>query len=186
MSEDVEQLRGRIAELEESNAKLKNRIPPSTTVVAGRSVVYVVAGLLVTAFVAALGLWVLAKRTATQRSQAVATKPAPKRVDAAGRAVSHGIDACLEDRSVAIPSMITVRVKLSPSGTLGLLDAKIVPPDEVVGPCLRQIPATAKVPPGEEGSGDVEVRYEISSENVGERTTKIVWAQKDTPPSFKY
>lgn len=186
MSEDVEQLKARILELEQRNADLKLQIPPSTTVVSGRIVVYIVAGLLITAFGTALTLWSMAKRTATERARAVAAKPAPKRVDSAARAVAHGIDACLEDRAVALPTTITLRVKLSPTGTLGLLDAKILPPDDAVGPCLRQIPSAAKVSPGDEGSGDVEVRYELSTEIVGERTTKITWAQKDIPPSFKY
>ena len=189
MSDDPEALRARVAELEERCRSLELRVPGDTPRTSGRFIVRLIGGLLLLSFATALLLWTAAKRTSAARAEVAShvPKPAATRIDAVGRAVAHGIDGCVDEKPVAVPSVILVRVKLSPTGALGILNTTADPADDTLGACLRKIPQAVHVAAaGGDGAADVEVRYELSREADGARSTKITWAQRETAPAFTY
>lgn len=189
MSDDETALRARVVELEERCRSLELRVPAEATRTSGRFIVRLIGGLLVLSFVTALLLWTAAKRDSAARAAAAANVPRPSvtRVDAVGRAVVHGIDACVDERPIAVPSTIVVRVKLTPTGALGVLDTTATPSDDDLGACLRKIPASVQIAAAPaEGAADVEVRYAVTREADGARATTITWARREGAPAFKY
>lgn len=171
---EEDRLRARVAELEQ---RLGDIPPPG---VPGKRVMLFFGGMFVVAFAAALSLWGLAKRTAAVRNARVAA-PTMSRVDAAGHAMARAVAECVGERSPASPITVRARVKLTPAGTLGILDASSEPPDAEIIPCVRRSPANVHVPAGEDGAGDVEITYAIGTAEGGERFTRTTWALR--PPT---
>lgn len=176
-------LQARVTELEDQNAELRRKLKlygPSTERLPGSRVVLVFFGLISLSMVLAAGLWFSGRKTARERAARPAPAVTPGRVDEAGRALIRGLHGCLVETRIDEPVDIRLEARLTPAGTIGLVDATIKPSNEQFVPCVRRTPAGVKVDPqapeaGSQGAPTLEVRYLVEHPQEGTYQARWSW-----------
>lgn len=177
----VDDLQARIDDLEASNAELRRELKlyaPPTDRQPGSRVMLVFFALISLSFVAAGGLWTLGRRTARARALHAPAAPAAARVDQAGWSVVQGLHRCLAETALADEVDVRIEARLTPAGTLGLVEATARPKNDRFVPCVRQVPGAVKLEvDGSSGAPLIEVRYGVERPQEGTYQARWSWRQ---------
>jgi len=181
------ELQARVDELEAQNAELRRKLErymPPTGGLPGSRVLLVFFGLIALSMALAAGLWVSGRKTAKERAQRALAAAAPERVDEAGWALVRGLHGCLSEVRADEAVDVRLEARLTPSGTVGLIEATARPNNERFVPCVRRVPAGVKVAAEPEASAGkqapkLEVRYLI--EQTQEGTYQSRWSWRPLP-----
>ncbi len=179
----VDEMQERIDALEASNAELRRQVKlygPPTDRQPGSRVVLVFFGLISLSMLVALGLWNMGRRTARERALRAPTAPTAARVDQAGWSVVQGLHRCLADTQLSDEVDVRIEARLTPAGTLGLVEASAKPKNDRFVPCVRQVTGAIKLEPDSStGAPIIEVRYLV--ERPQESTYQARWSWRQIP-----
>lgn len=174
-------LHARVTELEARNEELQRQIKlyaPSTSRLPGNRVVLVFFSLILLSMTVASTLWFSGRKAAQERRVAATQVVPDSRLDEAGWAVVREIHKCLAETSSNDTIDLRLEVRLTPAGTLGLVDSSIKPNNERFVPCIRRIPADIKLVPQEGSSApSLEVRYLVEHSQEGTYQARWSWRQ---------
>jgi len=177
-----ESLQARVTELEASNAELRRQLKlyaPPTDRLPGSRVVPLFFGLIALSVLLAWGLWTAGKKTSRERAMRVAPAPVAARVDQAGWALVQGIHGCMAELTPSDEVDIRLETRMTPAGTLGLIEAAVKPVSERFVPCVRRVPGGVKIE-GEAGTAapTIEVRYVMERPQDGSYQARWSWTQR--------
>lgn len=174
-------LEARVTELEAKNEELQRQLKlyaPSTSRLPGSRVVPVFVSLISLSMALAAGLWFSGRKTAQERAQKAVPVVPGSRLDEAGWGLVRGLHGCLAELSMGDTVDLRLEVRLTPAGTLGLVDSSIKPNNERFVPCVRRVPASVKVAPAEGTAAPVlEVRYLVERPQEGTYQARWTWRQ---------
>jgi hypothetical protein len=184
---EASELQARLDELEAQNAELRKKLEryvPPPEGLPGSRVLLVFFGLIALSMALAAGLWVSGRKTAKERALRATAVAAPERVDEAGWALVRGLHGCLAEVRADEAVDVRLEARLTPSGTVGLIEATARPNNERFVPCVRRVPAGVKVAAEPEASAGkqapkLEVRYLI--EQTQEGTYQSRWSWRPLP-----
>jgi hypothetical protein len=133
---ELESLRARNSELE---ARIRLLEVPATNPVPGNRVVLGLFGLIMLSTVVAFTLWTAGKRTARERAQNQEHAPAVTRIDLLGRAAVSGVQRCAAAAQLDEGVDAELRLKLTPTGSVTLIEAVVRPDRPDFVPCVRKV-----------------------------------------------
>ncbi|MCU0654558.1 MAG: hypothetical protein MUF64_04475 [Polyangiaceae bacterium] len=171
----------RVAQLEARNEELQRKLKlyaPSTERLPGGKVVIVFFSLISLSMVLAASLWFSGRDAARKRAQRPTPVVASQRVDDAGWAIVRNIHTCLAETTMNDTVDVRLEVRLTPAGTVGLVDTAIKPGNERFVPCVRKAPAGVKVEAqGGTEAPALEVRYLVERPQEGSYQARWSWRQ---------
>jgi hypothetical protein len=140
----------------------------------GKTVVFVLFGLIAAALTTAFCIWAAARKPWADK-KLPPPPPATAAVDETGRAVILALQKCVSAVPETEPVSVKLRVKVGSDGSTAVVEANIQPELEVLVPCARQS-ASEVHPPHGARDFDLLILYEATREPAYRRMARWNWS----------